>query len=368
MPGAVVLIKKSGKIIYEKAFGSYTYENTTSVTNSTVYDLASITKICATTIALMKLYDEKKIALDQPVSEYLIELKGTNKENFIIRDLLLHQAGMEAYIPFFKNTVDEKGRPLPALYQHSKDAIFSIPVAENLYLRCDWPYCMMEAIAASPAGAKKYIYSDNDFILLGKLVERISGMPLNEYVSKYFYGPMQLSSIGFLPIQKMDKLSIAPTENEKMFRAQLLQGSVHDANAAMFGGVSGHAGVFSNAADLAEIMQMLTNGGFYKGKQYLLKSTIDLFTAYGSYINRRGLGFDKPEKDNDIRKEPYPCLSASPATFGHTGYTGTAAWADPEKDLIFIFLSNRVYPNGNDLLNKLNIRSKIMEEIYRELN
>ena len=368
MPGAVVLIKKSGKIIYEKAFGSYTYENKIPVTTSTVYDLASITKICATTIALMKMYDENKLDLYQPVSNYLIELKGTNKQNFLIKDLLLHQAGMQAYIPFFSNAVDENGRPLPALFQNSKDAIYSVPVAENLYLRCDWPYCMIEAIAASPAGAKKYIYSDNDFILLGKLVERISGIPLNEYVSKYFYGPMQLNSIGFLPTRKMEASSIAPTENEKMFRAQLLQGSVHDANAAMFGGVSGHAGVFSNAADLAAIMQMLLNGGFYNGKQYLLKSTIDLFTAYGSDISRRGLGFDKPEKDNSTRKEPYPCFSATPRTFGHTGYTGTAAWADPEKDLIFIFLSNRVYPNGNDLLNKLNVRSKIMEEIYRELN
>ncbi len=368
MPGGVVLIRKSGTTIYEKAFGNYTYEGNNPVTKSTVYDLASITKICASTIALMKLYDEKKVGLDLPVSDYLAELKGTNKDSFTIRDLLLHQAGMPAYIPFFKNTVDENGRPLSALYQNSKNNVYSVPVAQDLYLRCDWPYCMMEVLAESTVNTKKYIYSDNDFILIGKLIERISGMSLDAYTNKYFYQPMKLTTIGFLPLEKMDASMIAPTENEIKFRAQLLQGSVHDANAAMFGGVSGHAGVFSNAGDLAAVMQMLMDGGFYNGKQYLKKSTIELFTDYGSEISRRGLGFDKPEKDNNIRKEPYPCLPASAKTFGHTGYTGTAAWADPEKELIFIFLSNRVYPNGNDLLNKMNVRSKIMEEIYRELN
>lgn len=368
MPGGVVLIQQSGITIYKKAFGYYTYDNTIPVDTSTVYDLASITKICATTIAIMKLVDENKIDLNKPVSDYLTELKGTNKEYFIIRDVLLHQAGMSAYIPFFENTVDKNGHPLSSHYSSSKSNVYSVPVAENMYLRCDWPFCMMEAIAASPVAAKKYIYSDNDFILLGKLIEKITGMSLETYVSKTFYEPMKLSVIGYLPLQKMNAANIAPTENETKFRAQLLQGVVHDANAAMFGGVSGHAGVFSNAEDLTAIMQLLLNGGLYNGHQYISTSTVNVFTDYGSNISRRGLGFDKPEKDNNTRKEPYPCISASSKTFGHTGYTGTAAWADPEKEMIFIFLSNRVYPKGNDLLNRMNIRGKIMEEIYRILH
>ena len=211
------------------------------------------------------------------------------------------------------------------------------------------------------------MYSDNDFIFLGKVVEAISGMPLDEYAKKKFYTPMSLESAGFFPLKHIAMNRIVPTENEKEFRMQLLKGDVHDPGAAMFGGVAGHAGLFSDAYDMAAIMQMLLNGGTFNGKRYLQKETVDLFTSYHSNISRRGYGFDKPEKDNSRRTEPYPCLSASAKTFGHTGFTGTCVWADPDKDLVFIFLSNRVNAEDSELFLKMNVRPKIYEAIYQAL-
>jgi beta-N-acetylhexosaminidase len=193
-------------------------------------------------------------------------------------------------------------------------------------------------------------------------------MPLEQYVYANFYQPMALSTTGFRPWQRFPLNRIAPTELDPFFRRQLLQGDVHDAGAAMFGGVSGHAGLFSDAYDLAVIMQMLLNGGTMSGRQYLKKETIDFFTAYHSDASRRGLGFDKPEKDNATRREPYPCADVSPLTFGHTGFTGTCVWADPAKQLVFIFLSNRVNPQESPRLSSLNVRGNIMEEIYKAMN
>jgi beta-N-acetylhexosaminidase len=238
-------------------------------------------------------------------------------------------------------------------------------------MRNDWRDTLYQRILQSNLGERgKYIYSDNDFIFLGKIVEAVSGIPLNEYAQKEFYTPLGLTTSGFKPGNRFTLNRIIPTEQEKKFRLQLLRGDVHDPGAAMFGGVSGHAGLFSNAYDLAVIMQMLLNGGTFNGKNYLHKETVQLFTAYHSKISRRGYGFDKPEKDNAIRPEPYPCLSASPQTFGHTGYTGTCVWADPANKLIFIFLSNRVNPEGGDVNRKLlnmNVRPKIHEAIYKAM-
>ena len=219
----------------------------------------------------------------------------------------------------------------------------------------------------SPQG--KYVYSDNDFIFLGKIVEALSGQTLDQYVKKTFYDPLGLTATGFKPRERFTLDRIVPTETEKSFRLQHLRGDVHDPGASMFGGVAGHAGLFSTAYDLGVIMQMLLNGGSFNGKQYIKPETIQLFTAYNSSISRRGLGFDKPEKDNATLKEPYPSKFASPLTFGHTGYTGTCVWADPKNNVVFIFLSNRVNPNGGDnlLLSRLNIRSKIQDAIYQAM-
>ncbi|MEP6711932.1 MAG: glycoside hydrolase family 3 N-terminal domain-containing protein [Ferruginibacter sp.] len=368
IPGCVVLVAKDGKIAYRKAFGNYSNEDKKPVTLESVYDMASVTKICATTLAVMKLYDEGKLDLKKKLGDYLPSAKGSNKENLLIEKILLHQAGLVAYIPFYKETLDASGVPFKTLYASLPTDSFSIHVAHNFYLRKDWRDTIYKEILQSPLGpADKYIYSDNDFIFLGKMVEAITGSTLDEYVRKTFYAPMSLSSIGFKPLLRMDTSRIVPTENEKQFRLQLLRGDVHDPGAAMFGGVAGHAGLFSDAYDLAAIMQMLLNGGTYNGKQYLQKETIDLFTAYHSSISRRGYGFDKPEKDNATRAEPYPALSASPLTFGHTGFTGTCVWADPASNLIFIFLSNRVNEPVQDLFLKMNVRPKINEVIYNAI-
>ncbi|MEO7446483.1 MAG: serine hydrolase, partial [Ferruginibacter sp.] len=213
----------------------------------------------------------------------------------------------------------------------------------------------------------KYVYSDNDFILLGKIVESITGTTLDQYAASTFYAPLGLTSTGFNPLYHLPINRIIPTENEKQFRQQLLQGYVHDPGAAMFGGVSGHAGLFSNANDIAVIMQMLLNNGKYNGHRYLKASTIKLFTAYHSSISRRAYGFDKPEKDNATRKEPYPTASASPLTFGHTGFTGTCTWADPVNNLVYVFLSNRVNAPMPDLFLKMNVRPKVHETLYEAL-
>jgi CubicO group peptidase (beta-lactamase class C family) len=227
---------------------------------------------------------------------------------------------------------------------------------------------MYKRILTSKLGPSgKYVYSDNDFIFMGKIVEQLSGLTLDQYVSINFYQPMGLSTTGFKPWQRFPANRIAPTELDPSFRKQLLQGDVHDAGAAMFGGVSGHAGLFSDAYDLAVIMQMLLNGGRMNGHQFLKKETIDFFTSYHSDVSRRGLGFDKPEKDNAARREPYPCADASSQTFGHTGFTGTCVWADPARQLVFIFLSNRVNPRESSRLSSLNVRGNIMEDIYKAM-
>lgn len=369
-PGCVVLVAKDGQIAYYKSYGYFTYDKKIAVQPESVYDMASVTKICATTIAVMKLYDEGKLDLKKKLGDYLTWAKGTTKENLIIEDILLHQARLIAYIPFYRETLDSAGIPSRKYYSSRPTDTFSIRVAQDLYMRRDWKDTLYKRILESPLGPpNKYVYSDNDFIFLGKIVEAITGLPLDEYVKKQFYSPMGLTNTGFKPREHLSLDNIVPTEKEKTFRLQLLRGDVHDPGAAMFGGVAGHAGLFSNAYELAIIMQMLLNGGTFNGKKYLDKKTIELFTAYHSDISRRGYGFDKPEKDNATRAEAYPCLSCSPQSFGHTGYTGTGVWADPANNLVFIFLSNRVNPDGgeNVKLLKMNIRGKIQEEVYKSL-
>ncbi len=369
-PGAVVLAIKNGKIAYHKAFGNTLFADGSPDNLENVFDMASVTKICATTISVMRLYDEGKLDIDKKLGDYLPWVKGSNKEHLVLKNILLHQAGLVSYIPFYKETLDSSGNPSPKIYSKTASDSFSIRVAENLYMRNAWRDTMYHRILQSPLGtAGKYVYSDNDFIFLGKIVEAISGLPLNEYVQKEFYKPMGLTVAGFKPRESNLLNRVIPTEQEKNFRQQLLRGDVHDPGAAMFGGVAGHAGLFSNSYDLGMIMQMLMNGGTINGKRFIRKETVELFTAYHSEISRRGYGFDKPEKDNATRPEPYPCLSASPQTFGHTGFTGTCVWADPAQQLIFVFLSNRVNPNGGDnqkLLN-MNVRPKIHEALYKAI-
>jgi beta-N-acetylhexosaminidase len=370
-PGCEVLAIQNGEIKYHKAFGRFEFDpQSLPVTLESIYDLASVTKISATTVSIMKLYEEGRLDINRTLGDYLPFTRGTDKAGLKITEVLLHQAGLNPYISFYKETIDSAtGLPSPNYYRDEEDSIFSIPVARNLWLRRDYNDSMLKKIALSKLGPEgKYVYSDNDFILLGKVVESITGMPLDQYAQKTFYTPLGMATTGFKPWQRFGLERVVPTEDEKYFRRQLLRAYVHDEGAAMFGGVSGHAGLFSNAYDLSILYQMLLNGGSFNGQRFLKPETIRFFTAYHSDISRRGYGFDKPEKDNATRKEPYPSALASPETFGHTGFTGTCVWVDPQAGLVYIFLSNRVYNSrSNNLLGQLNIRAKIQDAIYRAL-
>jgi beta-N-acetylhexosaminidase len=376
-PGCVVFAAKDGKVAFHKAYGHTNYDSIEPVSLETIYDLASVTKISATTVSVMKLYEEGKLDLKKTLGDYLPVMRGSDKENLRIDKILLHQAGFVSWIPFYKETLDAAGKPLPNIYSAVKDETHEMRVAENLYIRNDWIDTMYKRIRDSKLGpADKYVYSDNDFILLGRIVQEITGKKLEDYVRETFYLPLNMMSTSFLPREHFPINTIAPTEAEKAFRQQLLRGDVHDPGAAMFGGVAGHAGLFSNAYDLAQLYQMLLNGGEMNGQRFLKKETIDFFTAYNSGISRRGLGFDKPGETNGDRskpdsaaKFPYPTGSASPSTFGHTGFTGTCVWADPQTKLLYIFLSNRVTPEGgdNNKLLRMNVRSNVHETLYKAM-
>lgn len=386
IPGAVVLVAKDGKIAYERAFGYMGYDSLELVYPETIYDVASVTKVMATTIAVMKLYDEGKLMLTKTLGDYLPWTIGTNKQNLVIRNVLLHQAGLKGWIPFYKETIDtlRSDRAYYSIYSTEFDSLHSVRVAQNMYMRHDWTDTMYARILQSAVGVQGvYLYSDLDFIFMGKIVEGITGMPLDQYVKKTFYNPLEMSSSSFKAREYFQINTIAPTENEPGFRHQLLRGDVHDPGAAMFGGVAGHSGLFSSAYDLAVLCQMLLNGGRLNGLNFFKKSTVDLFTSYQNSESRRGLGFDKPEKNVVISNadssccgftilprahEPYPTASASPLTFGHTGFTGTCVWVDPTYNLVFIFLSNRVYSNGDaGRFNRMNIRPKVQEIVYNAL-
>ncbi len=369
-PGCVVLVARNGKIAYNKAFGYTNFDKKEPVTTDMVFDLASVTKISATTVSIMKLYEEGKIDLEKTLGDYLPWVQGSDKAPLKLKDILLHQAGLNPFIPFYREVIDTaSGQPRPEYFAAQKDAQHQFRVAENLYVRNDWQDTLYKRILQSKlTPADKYVYSDNDFIFLGKIVEAVSGKPLNEFARENIYEPLHMTTTTYRPRELMPVNQIVPTEEEKHFRQQLIRGDVHDEGAAMFGGVAGHAGLFSNAYDLAQLYQLLLNGGELNGVRLFKKSTIDKFTAYNSAISRRGLGFDKPEKDNATRKEPYPSKSVSPETFGHTGFTGTCVWVDPQYNLVYIFLSNRVTPTrNNNKLGQLNVRPNIQEAIYQAI-
>lgn len=371
-PGCVVAIFKNGKLIFEKGYGFQNYDSMVPVTTNTIYDLASVTKVAATTLAIMKLWEEGKINLKRSISDYLPWLKGSNKEELTLENLLMHQAGLVPFIPFYKNAMDENGHPRKEIFSNRVNDEYRISVADTLFMRSQWLDTMYNQIKTSTVNSNelKYVYSDNDFILLGNVVSAISGMPLDEYVKKEFYDSLGMTSTYFKPFEHFSISEIAPTEQEKQFRQQLIHGYVHDPGAAMMGNVAGHAGLFSNVYDLGILFQMLLNGGTFNGKRYFKKETIDWFTSYQTPVSRRGLGFDKPEKNNKELDavHAYPCISPSPSTFGHTGFTGTCVWADPKYNLVYIFLSNRVCPSSdNNKLIKMNVRSNIQEAIYKAM-
>lgn len=369
-PGCVVLVAKDGQIVFEKAYGHHTYAQKRAVKTSDIYDLASITKVAAATLAVMHLQDSEQIDIQQPINNFLPELDATNKNGKTIKDIMAHHAGLIGWIPFYKQTVSKSRRnpqPLKAFYRSAPEEAYSIEVTDKLYLRQDFRDSIWQQIYQSDLRSNtNYRYSDLGFYLMAQLVERQSGMPLDQYMNQHFYLPMGLQNTSYLPLQKFKKDRIVPTERDNYFRKGTVHGHVHDMGAAMLGGVSGHAGLFSSAGDLAQLMQMLLQGGHYGGQQYLKGETITNFTMRHPRSSRRGIGFDlqelNPNQTANLASE------ASTNTFGHLGFTGTAVWADPDEDLIYIFLSNRTYPSmNNNKLHKLDIRPRVQSVIYRAL-
>ncbi|MGI8892382.1 MAG: glycoside hydrolase family 3 N-terminal domain-containing protein [Bacteroidia bacterium] len=367
MPGAQVLVAKDGKVIYNKAFGHHTYDKKQKVTTTDLYDVASVTKVAATALASMKLYDENKIDPDKKVSKYLSELKKTDKKDVILKDVMLHRAGYQSWIPFWTQTM-KNGKLDTLLYRTSVNDSFNISVAQNLYLRTGYRDSIWNQIVNNPlTNSGKMVYSDLSMITMQMVIEEEAKTSLDDYVNQNFYNPLGLSRITYNPLLKNKVEKIVPTENDTKFRGQLIQGVVHDPAAAMMGGVAGHAGLFSNATDLAVIMQMLINGGNYGGENYIKTSTVNEFTKTHVQGNRRGLIFDKPEPD--LSKGGPTAKSAPLTSFGHQGFTGTCVWADPENNLVYIFLSNRVYPDAeNNKLAKMNIRTDIHQVIYNAID
>ncbi len=364
-PGCQILVALKGNVIYNKSFGYFTYDKTRAVKNTDVYDLASVTKVAATSLATMLLFDKHKLDPDAKISKYLPEFKSTNKKDLTLRQIMAHEAGLQAWIPFYKSTVDSSGVS-PEWYRRSEEKSFAVQVADSLFMRDDYKDSIWSIILKSevnPPG--KYVYSDLGLLIMQRILEKISGKSLDEYVTDNFYKPLGLWETGFLPKDRLDSSTIVPTELDTVFRHQLLQGHVHDPAAAMLGGVAGNAGVFSNAQSLAILMQMLLNHGEYGGRQFIHKETIDLFTAqaYPGTDNRRGLIFDR--QDDEASKNGPTAKSASLASFGHSGFTGTYVWADPKNGLVYVFLSNRVHPSAtNNKLSKQNIRTDVMQVVY----
>ncbi len=366
-PGCRVLAAKDGKVFYDRAFGYLAYDSLHPVNLNTVYDLASLTKVVSTTLAVMRLYEQKKIDLDKSLDTYLPMTTGTNKGPLPLRALLLHQAGLKAWIPFYKSFYDSTKQLSDTIFHVRGDPRFNVEVARDLYMRQDFKDTVWSMILKSPLeNPGRYVYSDLDYYFLAAVVEAVSGKPINRYVSEQFYQPLGLKSTGYQPMQFVKPSMVAPTENDLLFRRQQLTAYVHDQGAALFGGVAGHAGVFATAGDVGVIFQMLLNGGTYKGRRYFREETVKLFTGYASAISRRGLGFDKP---NPSKVDAGPSGERSSGyTFGHQGFTGTCAWADPQTGIVFVFLSNRVFPSAeNNLINKLGVRTRVQDMLYEAL-
>lgn len=394
-PGCHVLVWKNGYPVYNKCFGTHTYESDRKVKENDLYDLASLTKTTATMLAVMKLYDDGKLNLTDKISNYVPEMKSTNKENITIQELLYHESGLPAYLPFYKKAIDTKSCK-GGMYKKYKDANHSVKVANNLYVCTNYSFLpewvsdketseyslkvsdnmyikpefksvILKEIADTPLKGHSYRYSCLNFMLLKEAVENISGMPMDEFLEENFYKPMGLVHTMYNPLKRYSKDEIIPTVKEDFLRKGPVHGYVHDEAAAMLGGVSGNAGLFSTAKEVATIYQMLLDKGVMGDRRYLTRATCELFLTMKSKNSRRGLGFDKPDKE---KPENGYCAPETPASvFGHTGFTGTCAWADPDNDLVFVFLCNRIYPNPCDRKNlmKLKIRPAIQQAIYQAI-
>ncbi|MEP0133204.1 MAG: serine hydrolase [Eudoraea sp.] len=371
-PGAQILVAKKGEIIFHKTYGFYTYDSIQPVALNAIYDLASVTKITGPLLALMKLYDEGKLDLDMPFSRYWKPWKHIkNKNELSLREILSHQAGLKPYIVFL-NEVQKNGRTKRKFVHSEPSPRFQNQAYENLYVKNKFISKMHRKINRSKVSEDKiYLYSGLAFLIFPQLVSQLSGESYEYYLQKNFYLPMGAATLGFKPKTKKYPNAIVPTEMDTVFRKGIVKGWVHDENAALMGGISGNAGLFGTARDLFILMQMYQNYGIYDGHRYLSEATLKEFTKvqYSENDNRRGLGFDKPLLNNRELpiSEAYPAMDASMDSFGHSGFTGTFIWADPINQLVFIFLSNRVYPTrDNRNLYELNIRTQLHQLFYED--
>jgi CubicO group peptidase (beta-lactamase class C family) len=358
-PGCVVMVVKDGKVIFNKAYGYHTYAKTLPDKLTDIFDIASMTKISATTMAAMKLYDEGKLNLDGTIGEYLDMARKTNKNDLKVREVLEHQAGLIPDIPTF-------GSIHPSDHSTDSSAAYPTKVNENYYLRKDYfKDVMWPEMLNSPVRTRgQYVYSDLSMCFMQQIEETITATPENIYVQQQFYNPLGMQTAGYLPLYRFAPSQIIPTEDDKQDRHALLDGYVHDPTAALMGGVAGHAGLFATSNDLAILYQMVLNRGSYGGVQYIKPETVDLFTARHSPVSRRGLGFDRWDP---ILDHNYPSKLASDQAYGHTGYTGTCVWVDPKYNLVYIFLSNRVNPTVGSKLSSLNIRPRIQDVVYQAI-
>ncbi len=369
-PGCQILVARNGTVVYNKSFGCKTYSGKDSVTENTVYDLASVTKVAATTLAVMYLYENGQLSLDSTVSAYLPELKGTNKENLNVQEVLSHQAGLISFLEHWKRTLNAKA-PNDAYYCNEKYGRFCVPVSNGMYADQALPDSVWRWTIKSDLLPKKegqecysYVYSDIGFYIMKSICERILQQPIDDFLKTYIYKKLNFSHLGFRPLDRIPYEQIAPTELDTYFRHSDIRGTVHDQGAAMLGGVAGHAGLFSNAQDLAVLMQMLLNGGEYNTQRFFKKETLEEFTRAHYYYSRRGLGWDKPSIEKGGPTSNY----ASRASFGHSGFTGTCVWMDPESQLLYVFLSNRTYPTAeNKKLINQNVRTRIHDAIYESV-
>tara|TARA_A100001234_G_scaffold177801_1_gene159747 strand:- start:843 stop:3755 length:2913 start_codon:yes stop_codon:yes gene_type:complete len=367
-PGAQILVAKNSKIIYDKSFGKLRYNKVSKTDNNTIYDLASLTKILVTTPIVINLVDRGVISLNTRLEEIISRYKTSNKSKISIKELLSGHAGLQAWIPFYKLTLDNDNKPSSEYYTFKETEFNKLEVSSNLYLRTDYIDTIRNVIRDSDLLKEKYKYSDLSYLIIQEFIEDHYGKNLDQIIDDLLFSKLGVD-LTYNPYQKYNTKNIAPTEIDEYFRFREINGYVHDMSAAMFGGVSAHAGLFGNTNNVAKVMQMYLQGGNYANQQILNTETINLFNIcyYCDENNRRGVGFDKPQ----LEDEGPTCNCVSMKSFGHSGWTGTFAWADPEHELIYIFLSNRSYPGGETAseskLVKENIRSKIQEVIYSSI-
>jgi CubicO group peptidase (beta-lactamase class C family) len=366
-PGCVIYASLGDSVIFQKAYGHHTYDSINTVDESDLYDLASLTKIMGGTMAIMLLYDEGLIHLDDPIGKYIGKLGKIGKVSF--REVLAHQAGLYPWIPFYTEIRKKNGRYKRKTLSKRSNNAYQFQISEGLYLHNDFYEKIKKMIRKSDMGPKEYRYSGLFYYLIPELVRNLTNMNYEDYLWQKCYGKIGTSSIGFNPLKNYSPDQIVPTEVDTFFRMQTLHGVVHDEGAIFMKGLSGNAGLFGNAEDVGKVCQLFLNSGHYDTLQLIEPHTLQLFTTtqYPNNANRRGLGFDKPLLTYDSLISSIPA-EASHSSYGHTGFTGTLAWIDPEVDLVFVFLSNRVYPSRNNKkIYELNVRPTIHKLFYEML-